>query len=76
MFIDSVDHGRQLPAASNLDAGTKFFAETFNPTESGSRSNGAGDTSSSRVLKFEGGKNWLRSTSQMAFWLETGQRSC
>jgi hypothetical protein len=74
-FIDSVDHGRQLQSASNFDAGTKFFPETFNPTEAGSRSDGAGDTSSSRLLKFESGKNWLSSTSQMAFWLEPGQRS-
>ena len=31
-FIDSHDHGRQLQSASNLDAGSRFHPETFNPT--------------------------------------------
>ncbi len=74
-FIDSIDHGRQLQSASNFDCGTKFFPETFNPTEAGSRSDGAGKTSSSRLLKLESGTDWLSSTCQMAFWLKPGQKS-
>ena len=41
-FIDSADHGRQLQSASNFDAGSRFIPETFNPTEAGSRFDGAG----------------------------------
>ena len=41
-FIDSFDHGRQLQSASNFDAGTPITGETFNPTEAGSRDDGAG----------------------------------
>ena len=46
-FIDSFDHGRQLQSAANFDCGGRFTPETFNPTEAGSRRNGAGATSSS-----------------------------
>ena len=74
-FIDSFDHGRQLQSASNFDVGTRFISETFNPTEAGSRSNGTGVQSTSRLLHFATGDGWLQSTSQMAFWLEPGQRS-
>ena len=49
-FVDSFDHGRQIQSASNLDNGTPIFAETFNPTEAGSRWDGRGDGSSSRLL--------------------------
>jgi hypothetical protein len=74
-FIDSADHGRQLQSASNFDCGADFFAETFNPTEAGSRSDGAGANSTSRLLHFVHGDDWLQSTNQMAFWLRPGQRS-
>src|SRR5205085_4632706 len=43
-FIDSADHGRQLQSAANFDGGGRFFPETFNPTEAGSRKDGAGPT--------------------------------
>ena len=49
-FIDSTDHGRQLQSASNFDAGSRFVPETFNPTEAGSRFDGAGPKSSSVLL--------------------------
>ncbi len=49
-FIDSFDHGRQLQSASNFDAGTPIKGETFNPTEAGSRDDGAGPQSTSRLL--------------------------
>ena len=46
-FIDSADHGRQLQSAANFDMGSKFIPETFNPTEAGSRFDGAGSKSTS-----------------------------
>jgi hypothetical protein len=49
-FIDSHDHGRQMQSASNLDLGGGFFNECFNPTEAGSMHDGAGPTSTSRLL--------------------------
>ncbi|MDA1230836.1 MAG: hypothetical protein O2856_08685 [Planctomycetota bacterium] len=74
-FIDSADHGRQLQSASNFDAGSMFKGETFNPTEAGSRHDGAGDTSTSRLLHYLAKGNQLQTTSQMAFWLRPGEFS-
>ncbi|MEZ6122471.1 MAG: hypothetical protein R3C49_04760 [Planctomycetaceae bacterium] len=74
-FIDSHDHGRQLQSASNLDAAGLFHGETFNPTEAGSRFDGAGDRSSSRLLHLIAAGNQLQTTSQMAFWLRPGEKS-
>ncbi len=68
-FIDSTDHGRQLQSASNLDVGGPIQAETFNPTEAGSVRDGAGPTSTSRLLHQLVGPNFLQTTTQMAFWL-------
>ena len=74
-FIDSFDHGRQLQSASNFDLQTKFSGETFNPTEAGSRNDGAGERSTSRLLHMVVGKHSLQTTSQMAFWLAPKQKS-
>ena len=74
-FINSTDHGRQLQSAANFDLGTRFTGETFNPTEAGSRNDGAGKTSSSRLLHIATTKNSLQTTTQMAFWLAPGQTS-
>jgi hypothetical protein len=74
-FIDSTDHGRQLQSASNLDAGTPIQPETFNPTEAGSRRDGAGPTSSSRLLHLLARGHELQTTSRMAFWLAPGETS-
>ena len=74
-FINSADHGRQLQSASNFDAGSAFSGETFNPTEAGSRFDGAGKTSTSRLLHLVADKNKLQSTIQMAFWLRPGEKS-
>ena len=74
-FIDSTDHGRQLQSASNLDVGESFFAECFNPTEAGSRHDGAGSTSSSRLLWLSAADRELISVNQMAFWLRPGELS-
>jgi hypothetical protein len=74
-FIDSTDHGRQLQSASNLDVDGKLFAEAFNPTEAGSRSDGAGPNSSSKLLKLNVKEDELSTLSQMAFWLKPGELS-
>lgn len=74
-FIDSFDHGRQLQSASNLDCGTPITGETFNPTEAGSRRDGAGDKSSSRLLHWRVGSNSIQTLNQMAFWLAPGEKS-
>jgi hypothetical protein len=74
-FIDSFDHGRQLQSASNFDAGTPITAETFNPTEAGSRNDGAGPSSTSRLLHLVAKTNELLTTNQMAFWLSPGEES-
>lgn len=74
-FIDSTDHGRQLQSASNLDCGKPIIAETFNPTEAGSRADGAGDKSSSKLLRIRAKGAELETTIQMAFWLKPGEKS-
>lgn len=74
-FIDSFDHGRQLQSASNLDCGTPILAETFNPTEAGSRRDGCGPTSSSRLLHLVAGTGAIQTTCRMAFWLAPGEKS-
>jgi hypothetical protein len=76
-FIDSADHGRQLQSACSFDAGSKqpFWAECFNPTEAGSRRDGAGPTSSSRLLSLKAEGNRLQTRTQMAFWLQPGEKS-
>lgn len=74
-FINSTDHGRQLQSASNFDAGSAFTGETFNPTEAGSRFDGVGPTSTSRLLHLVARGNTLQTTSRMAFWLRPGEKS-
>ncbi len=74
-FLDSTDHGRQLQSASNLDRGKPFVPEVFNPTEAGSVADGAGPTSSSKLLSIRAQKNRLETTTQMAFWLPPGGTS-
>lgn len=74
-FLDSYDHGRQMQSASNFDAGGAFVSETFNPTEAGSRRDGTGPASTSRLLELEADGNRLRTKCRMAFWLRPGERS-
>jgi hypothetical protein len=74
-FIDSFDHGRQLQSASNLDCGTPISNETFNPTEAGSRSDGIGEKSSSRLLHRRVEPDAVQTLTQMAFWLAPGEKS-
>jgi len=76
-FIDSTDHGRQLQSACSFDLARpgEFWAECYNPTEAGSRRDGAGPRSSSRLLQSKRGPNWLETRTQMAFWLQPGEAS-
>lgn len=75
-FIDSTDHGRQLQSASNFDAGeSPIRAETFNPTEAGSRRDHVGPSSSSRLRSFRTFDRGLEAVTQMAFWLAPGETS-
>ena len=60
---------------SNLDLGTPILNETFNPTEAGSRADGLGNKTSSRLLSLHAEKNALETVTQMAFWLAPGERS-
>jgi hypothetical protein len=76
-FIDSDDHGRQLQSAASFDCAleSKFCAECYNPTEAGSRLDGAGDKSSSKLVRLRVEGNELSSTTLMAFWLAPGEES-
>jgi hypothetical protein len=74
-FIDSVDHGRQLQSATNLDCGTAMKAETYNPTEAGSRDDAGGVFSTSRLLSLTAQGPELKTVTQMAFWLPPGGTS-
>jgi hypothetical protein len=76
-FIDSFDHGRQLQSAGGFDCARpgEFWAECFNPTEAGSRADGTGNKSSSRLLNLHTSGTELRTTTQMAFWLAPGEKS-
>jgi hypothetical protein len=76
-FIDSHDHGRQLQSACSFGNGPlkDFWAEAYNPTEAGSRADGAGPKSSSRLLSLQASGPELRTTTQMAFWLAPGENS-
>ena len=74
-FIDSADHGRQLQSASAFDMDVDGNSETFNPTEAGSRDDGAGPRSTSHLLSIDVNGSKLRTLSQMAFWLAPGESS-
>jgi hypothetical protein len=52
-----------------------FWAERFNPTEAGSRLDGAGKRSTSRLLAIQRDDRQLRTSTQMAFWLAPGEKS-
>ena len=74
-FINSHDHGRQLQSASNLDAGSPITGETYNPTEAGSRRDGHGTNTTSRLLFLQAKSNELQTVTKMAFWLAPGEKS-
>jgi hypothetical protein len=75
-FIDSFDHGRQLQSAASFgDGGPDFWAETYNPTEAGSRADGTGPTTTSVLLSLKAEADRLETRTRMAFWLKPGESS-
>lgn len=74
-FIDCADHGRELQSASAFDLDINGNSEVFNPTEAGSRDDGAGATSTSRLLEFKASAAEFQTLTQMAFWLQPGEQS-
>lgn len=52
-----------------------FWAERYNPTEAGSRLDGAGNRSTSRLLAIQRDDRELRTSTQMAFWLAPFEKS-
>src|SRR5687768_2665491 len=67
-FINTTDHGRELQSASSFD----YYREAFNPTEAGSRWDGAGPTSTSVLQGMWTTSNVLATQTRMAFWLRPG----
>ena len=76
-FIDSVDHGRQLQSACSFDCGKsgEFWPEAYNPTEAGSRADGAGPTSTGRLLGILPAGDRLLTVTRMAYWLAPSEES-
>ncbi len=74
-FINSTDHGRQLQSAASFDNSPTANAETYNPTEAGSRRDHVGNLSTSRLLEISAATNHLHTRTQMAFWLAPSERS-
>jgi hypothetical protein len=76
-FIDSTDHGRQLQSAASFNCAKmgEFCPECYNPTEAGSRADGAGSKSSSKLLRLRAEGSELETVTQMAFWLAPGEAS-
>lgn len=76
-FLDSTDHGRQLQSAAAFGPGDwkDFWAEAYNPTEAGSRRDGPGPRSSSRLLGIQARGNELATVVRPAFWLAPGESS-
>ena len=64
-----------MQSASNFDCGREFVPEVFNPTEAGSRHDGRGERSSSKLLKAKADRDTLNTLTQMAFWLRPGEKS-
>jgi hypothetical protein len=67
-FINAHDHGRELQSASSFDG----YGECLNPTEAGSAKDGAGPSSSSRLVSGRAHGRTLETTIEMAYWLVPG----
>lgn len=64
-YVDNYDHGRQIQSAIQVDN----LGECFNPTEAGSKADGAARKTSSAVRVLSSTGNVLRSETMPAFWL-------
>jgi hypothetical protein len=67
-YVDTRDHGRELQSASSFDG----LGECFNPTEAGSVADRNLSTTSSKVIAFKSGRDWIATQTDMAFWLPPG----
>ncbi|MEP6755494.1 MAG: hypothetical protein ABJA67_08340 [Chthonomonadales bacterium] len=75
-FIDTADHGRELQSASSFQIeGHAFWPEAYNPTEAGSRDDGDGKTTTSKLVSSTANRNKLTTISRMAYWLKPGELS-
>lgn len=76
-FLNSSDHGRQLQSAASFDLGNfnTWWPESYNPTEAGSRRDGSGPTSTSRLLSLATRDGELETSNQMAFYIPPGESS-
>lgn len=63
-FINADDHGRELQSASSFNG----LGECFNPNEAGSKYDGHGSGSTSRLLSIKATGNQLSTTAQLAYW--------
>jgi hypothetical protein len=64
-YVDIRDHGRELQSAASFDG----LGECFNPTEAGNAPDSDGESSSSKLLRAKGGRTWIETEVDMAFWL-------
>ena len=69
-FVNSYDHGRQIQTTAHFNG----LGSCYNPTEAGSRSDGIGAQSSSRLLELTATRNSISTRTQMAYWLMPGQQ--
>jgi hypothetical protein len=67
-YVDTLDHGRELQSASSFDG----WGECFNPTEAGGFADRDARTTSSQLTATASGANWLKTRTDMAFWLPPG----
>ena len=81
-LIGDITHELRTPLTSIkgymeglVDGVVPANAETFNPTEAGSRRDHIGPTSTSRLRELSAQGDHLRTSTQMAFWLAPGERS-
>ena len=67
-FINSYGHGRQLQSAAHFNG----WDDCFMPTEAGSKADGRGPHSTSRLIDLNVHGNTLTTITNMAFWVPPG----
>lgn len=70
-FVNSYDHGRLIQSAVSFDG----LFECLNPTEAGSRADGGGQASSSKLLALQARGSDVIISTRMAYWLRPGETS-
>jgi alpha-tubulin suppressor-like RCC1 family protein len=66
-FVNNYDHGRQI--STNMSAFNRN--ECYNPYETGTKEDGQGPTSSSKVLSLSASGNSMQSNTQMSWYLSS-----